>query len=313
MTKLPSPLKIGVYKGMKRQIWGGLLLLLAILACNTSQPAKAPGNQASIDTIVAGTFQALSPSQSPGPTTALTQPPPIATDSQNDAIVPDGEIVSENGVDFLVPNGLASGAAVSFSSGIEIPYINPSLGDMPSHLVFTLNNYAAQNTILEPKIMIFKADEYASYSDLASGIISTLQNLAFTDGQPVPASLPQGVLVAQAHQLKFSNGNGIRYLTQFDQAPLPVNNRELFYYYHGLTSDGSYYIEAVLPIQAPTLPADENPNTPLPPGGISFNMDGFPAYLEAVTQLLNSTDTFSFTPYLDHIDSMTGSLQVTGF
>ena len=43
------------------------------------------------------------------------------------------------------------------------------------------------------------------------------------------------------------------------------------------------------------------------------DMDDFPGYLDAVTQRLNSTDTFSFTPYLEHLDAMIESMQVTGY
>ena len=43
---------------------------------------------------------------------------------------------------------------------------------------------------------------------------------------------------SQVQYLDFKNGTGVRYLTQFDQGILPINNYELVYTYQGLTSDG---------------------------------------------------------------------------
>ena len=40
------------------------------------------------------------------------------------------------------------------------------------------------------------------------------------------------------------------------------DNRELFYYFHGITNDGNYYVQVILPVQAPFLAPDENPNSP---------------------------------------------------
>lgn len=198
------------------------------------------------------------------------------------------------------------------TTAVEYPYINPSLADMPQHAVVTLNLYALNGNIYQPQIMIFRAAEYSQYSELTASIITSLQSLQYIDGQPLPGDLDSD-FIAQNHALNFQNGHGVRYLTQIFQNFNPVNNKDLFYYYQGMTNDGQYFVQATLPINAAYLPADDNPNTSLPADGIPFNMDDFPGYLDAVKQKLNSTETFNFNPYLDALDEMIASMQVKGF
>jgi hypothetical protein len=98
------------------------------------------------------------------------------------------------------------------------------------------------------------------------------------EGQPLPENIPflPAFNAAQMFHsnekiLEFQNGKGIRFLTQYGQAPYPVNNESLFYTFQGMTNDGAYYVAAVLPIQAAFLPANGNPDTPLPADGVPFD------------------------------------------
>jgi hypothetical protein len=152
---------------------------------------------------------------------------------------------------------------------------------------------------------------------LTASIVAALQNLQYTSGQPLPAGLPDGVFTAQAQPIQFQNGRGLRYLTQFDQSPLPVNNREMFYYFHGLTSDGQFYIQAILPLHSSLLVADEEPTSITPPDGVQFDWtdimngyDAMPAYLEAVTRKLDAADSNSFSPTLPMLDALIQSIAV---
>jgi hypothetical protein len=113
------------------------------------------------------------------------------------------------------------------------------------------------------------------------------------------------VMHSNLQSLDFKNGHGLRYLTQFDQAPMPINNHQLIYTYQGLTSDGKYYVAAVLPVNHPSLPADEKVTGKEAP---EFTSD-FPKYLANVTATLNAqADTF--TPDLTKLDAMFSSLEV---
>jgi hypothetical protein len=113
--------------------------------------------------------------------------------------------------------------------------------------------------------------------------------------------------------LTFQNGQGIRFLTQYGQAPYPVNNNSLFYTFQGLTDDGAYYVAAIFPVNAAFLPADGNPDTPLPADGVPFDWENFEnitQHFELVKQKLNSTDPNAFTPTLIHLDTLIQSILI---
>lgn len=285
---------------MKKQILGLALAMLVILACGGTAPTAAPN----VDTIVTQTLQAM--------TAAATEPPAQAATSEPEQLTPDGETVTVGDITFLIPNGLASGASSTITTDVELPYVNPSYGDMPSHIKFTLENYAVQSSTFTPEIMVFRSSEYAQYGGGNAEYLNTLQTLQYTDGQPLPEDLDTS-FSAQPHALNFKNGHGVRYVTQIFQNFNPVNNEDLYYYYQGISDDGQFFVQAVLPINAPFLAADDSQNTPLPADGIPFSMDNFEGYLNDVALRLNSTDTFSFTPYLDHLDAMIESMLVQGF
>lgn len=113
-------------------------------------------------------------------------------------------------------------------------------------------------------------------------------------------------LHAQDKYLDFKNGKGVRFLTQFDQAPLPINNFELIYTYQGLTADGNFYVAAVLPINHPSLPADNKITGKEPP---EFTSD-FPKYLANTASALEQQPAGSFTPDLAKLDAMMSSWEV---
>jgi hypothetical protein len=98
----------------------------------------------------------------------------------------------------------------------------------------------------------------------------------------------------------------VRYLTQFDQAPLPVNNHELIYTYQGLTSDGKYYVAAVLPVNLASLPADEKVDEQDQPKFVN----GFLQYLDKVVGTLNQQPASAFTPDLNSLDKMVQSIEI---
>ncbi|MFN8401860.1 MAG: hypothetical protein U0X74_17745 [Anaerolineales bacterium] len=284
-----------------KSILGLVLGLFLILACGA--PAATPD----VAAIVTQTLQALT--TIPAEAQQESQAIPTAEAQQ---LTPDGTPVDTAEISFFIPNGVANDATSTLTTAVEYPYINPGSGDMPQHVTVNLNLYAVIENIHQPQILVFRASEYSQYSELTASIISQLQSLQYVDGQPLPKELSAD-FSAQIHAVNFKNGHGVRYLTQVFQNFNTVNNQELFYYYQGITNDGQYFVQAILPINASYLVADSNPNSPLPADGIPFNMDDFSGYLNTVNQKLNSTDTFNFNPYLDALDEMIESIQVKGF
>ncbi len=113
--------------------------------------------------------------------------------------------------------------------------------------------------------------------------------------------------------MKFQIGVGVRELTQYAQYSAPINNRELFYHFEGLSSDNKYYIIATLPITAPLLAEDEKPEAPIPPNGVPFPADGMPnqSYYDSITEKLNSLPPDSYAPSLNTLDALIESILVT--
>lgn len=255
---------------------------VVIMACAVLPTAAAP--TVGVSTMVAGTLQAMTPA------------------------APAGLSVAYNNVSLVVPPGLATGTTNGTTADVEFPYVNPSGGPMPQHTKIILTGYPLQGTLFEPQITVFRSAEYAQYGALTQDTVSALQALRYAAGQPLPKGFPSGVLDAQIQAVDFASGHGLRYLTQFDEAPLPVNNHELFYYFQGLTTDGSQYVQVILPVQAAFLAADDNPSSALPPGGVPFDMNDLKTYFGAVAAKLNATAPDQFTPSLPALDALVHSI-----
>jgi len=272
-----------------------LIISLAglILACSIAAPAESTPNPQSVATIVAGTIQAIT----------------AAAPTHNAA--PQGLPVSFANTHLVIPNGLADGVSGTNTTEVELPYINPSLGDMPQHVVLELHGYPLSNAA---KLMIFHASDYAQYSDLTQKLIGALKSLGYSPGQSLPQDFPVGdMFYAQANTVSFQGGQGLRYLTQFDLAVTSINNNELFYYFHGLTKDGKYYVSAILPLNVSFLPANGNSDEPTPPNGVPFDGTNSAVYLQymtAITQKLNSARPEDFNPPLTTLDALIQSITV---
>lgn len=272
-----------------------------------------PALKSSPTTLPAATSTPVvaSPTSTRGPTPTPIEPTntsaPQATDT---ATAAPGTQASYGNVSFTIPGGLGSGTVNTTTTEVELPYTNPSNGEMPQHIKMVLNGYPILGSSLQPQIMVFPAADYAQYGPLTGQVVSALQDMQFMDGQPLPAGFPDGPFSAHVGALPFASGRGIRYLTQFDQAPLPVNNQELIYYFHGLTSDGKNYVQIILPVQAAFLAPDNNPASTLPEGGIPFDMNNLDPYFQAISDKLNATPPGGFTPSLDTLDALVQSVTV---
>lgn len=208
-----------------------------------------------------------------------------------------------------------SGIAQSVSAE-TVPAVAESAGGpywdvMPQYTRLTLEGYPITNHLMKPQIFIYPAADLAGANAGAGQIAADLQTLL--QNQQVGKNLPflplfnaSQVMHAQVKFIDFKNGKGVSYLTQFDQAPLPINNHELIYTFQGLTSDGKFYVAAVLPVNHPSLPADEKVTQQQ---GDDLMKD-FPGYLATTTAALDQQPAASFTPDLSKLEAMIQSLEV---
>lgn len=182
---------------------------------------------------------------------------------------------------------------------------------LPAYTQLTLQDYPISNHLMRPQIFVYPLAELQAINEGAKPIVASLQTLIQSPQEITPMPfLPlynaQQVMHAHLQYLDFQTGQGLRYLTQFDQAFIPINNYELIYTYQGLTGDGKYYVAAVFPVHHPSLPPDGNVTGNEPP---QFTTD-FAAYIANVMASLNPQAANTFTPDLTQLDAMMRSLEI---
>ncbi len=113
------------------------------------------------------------------------------------------------------------------------------------------------------------------------------------------------VFHALEKRLESDKGRGIRYLTLYSQGIVGIDNFDIFYTYQGISSDGKYYIAAVLPINSSLLQ-----DLALDQAGLEAMAEKYPEYITNMTELLRSEGGGVLTPSLEALDSMMMSLEI---
>lgn len=297
----------------KRTLFGILGVVFVTMACTFGgwagmgtprTPTQSQSDE--VGTIVAATMQALTP-----PT--VTVLPPTETPTQISGIQVSFEYTS-----FVIPGGLADGADPEV-----VPAVSEDSGSpwemAPAHLKFILTGYQLQDKFHEPRIIVYPAEEFAqAHAGAAEQIERVKKALAgsalLKETLPIVPFFNAGPLIAANIKIvPFQNGRGVRFLTQYAQYSAPINNREMFYHFQGLTSDNKYYVIAILPVTAPILPLDEKAEAIVPEGGVPLPTDIGPneVYYISVTGKLNSLAPDAYLPSLNALDALIESLLVT--
>jgi hypothetical protein len=245
------------------------------------------------------------------PTSALP-----ATDTPTVTLAPSPTPnVSCNEITLTLDPGRATGfqsQTPPAAGGPDDPYfaINPQYTEVK------LQGYVLPDTFHTPQISVFPVQ---SYHDLMPDIIdpkvSELQALLAGGALPAKGALPLLPVFNAAEEFRaeyqvisFSGGSGIRYLTQYAQYFDPINSHDVFYSFQGLTTDGKYWISAILPISNSMLP----PNGDNPPNGMSQQQfsDQFDTYIADITDKLNSQPPESYSPTIAALDAQIESIAV---
>lgn len=223
----------------------------------------------------------------------------------------------------IIPDGLAASASVEMIDVATDQSAAP-WDIAPAHIQLTLRDYPSNGSFHVPQIFVYPTQEYAAANPAAAESIKSLQAiLAKPDAAYSNDALPHvpffnagQVFASQEKVIQFKNGSGLRIVTQYAQDISPINNSGLFYLFEGLSGDGKYYIVAVLPLNLPFLPADNNPNSATPAGGIAFPQNGAPgasfeSYYKSITDLINNTASDQFKPSLTQLDELIQSINFT--
>ena len=196
-------------------------------------------------------------------------------------------------------------------------------GVAPAHVVITLHDsYAsglrrdAGSAYALPQISVFPAadpgdprfdDKFPTMRGAVAGLGKLLSRRAGAGSESIPF-LPwadeRQLFIGRKRLIRFRNGRGVLFLTQYDQEESPVSNEFLVYTFQGLTDDNRWYVSAVFPVSAPGLTA--------PPGAgsdASFRA-GYDRYMKQTTDKLNRLPAKRFVPDLALLDGIIRSLKI---
>jgi hypothetical protein len=114
---------------------------------------------------------------------------------------------------------------------------------------------------------------------------------------------------AQPEIVEFQSGRGIRYLSYYSQGINPVLEREVFYTFQGLTSDGQFYVSAFFPVETGIFPTEP----PACPKCGDPNYNPFPEWEALLSKQLtqvNAQPGDAFEPSLQVLDELVESIRI---
>lgn len=282
---------------MKKSLYWFIPLLILGFACNLSTATVSE-----IPPVISATPTFPGPAQA-GDTPTVTHTPTISPN------------VSCNELTLTLDPGLAAGFQCKTVPAAGAPD-DPYFAINPQYTEVTFQGYILPDTFHNPHISVFPVQAYSELiPDVINPRVTTLQQLIAGGALPASDALPllpifnaQEEFRAQYKVTAFSSGSGIRYLTQYAQFFDPMNNHDMFYSFQGLTSDGKYWISAILPISNSMLP----PNGDNPPGGLTWDQFGkqFKTYLADLTEKLNIQPPESYSPTIAALDALISTIAI---
>lgn len=291
-----------------------LVIVMLVGACGGAAPAQPAANAPAAPKAEATTGAA--PAAPAAPVVAPVSEPtlvPAPTEAPTAMPVSVGA-AAHSGASFNYDVAIAQQVTATTLPAQNPGPDGPYWDILPTYDEFNFVGYPSKNSYHKPRLNIYPVDEFAAISPAAKEQIDQLKQL-LGDAPGAPDRIPllpvfnaAQVFRSQVKYLNFQSGQGIRFVTQYDQAIMPVNNQEVFYTFQGLTSDGRYYVAAILPVSSSTLPdTSEMSQEQMQTLGTA---GAFEAYLNQVVQTLNGLPPADFTPNLDVLDAMINSLRL---
>jgi hypothetical protein len=221
-----------------------------------------------------------------------------------------------------IPDFCADPLCLSFPFGLgftatastEPAQLEPDFWAIPEHLNVVFAGYPLTDTLHTPHIGVYDTASFRAVNPNVGDRLDELQ--ALLDARPAaPDSVPlvpvfnaAQMITAAVEYIDFDGGSGVRFVTQYGQAVWPINNKDMFYAFTGLSDDGSLLITAIMPVANQALPDDAEE---VLAGDMQSFEQGYEDYLAATESMLDSAPPASFTPNLDLLDDLMGSIQLT--
>lgn len=313
---------ISIVQGMS------VILMFALVSCG------GKSDESAIQTIVAGTLQAITTiepaavvtaAETPQIAQATSQPSPLPqpTSAQPAALAPN---VTFEGISFNLDYQLANAWAYEITSppdpASDNPFQTPSLYqvDFQEFVVPAGESFRGWRA---PRLYIIPVANMQSFPNGGYGLeqLSQLQGIlgskpsAITERMPV---LPEVInfdngeaFHSNMQYMNFQNGSGVRFLTEYSQVAFPVG-KVMSYIFQGLTNDGAYYVSLTLPISQTALDQYNAPYDASISDEASYQafVADYASYLQGAVAILESTPNASFTPDLGKLDALVQSLNV---
>jgi hypothetical protein len=187
----------------------------------------------------------------------------------------------------------------------------------PTHTELTIQTYPLTHTQFPPQIRIYPVNRFNELlPDVLPRRLADLERLissgTWSSGElPFLPPLPM-VQTFFSHEtvISFNGGQGVRFITDYNESSHPISNRTIFYTFQGLTDDGMYWMAVTLPISSPILPADADFRT-LPEGyTIESWFQKYSSYVSDVKEVLEAQTPDSFLPTINSLDNLIRSITV---
>lgn len=293
-----------IYKRLKT-----ILILLALAAVvGACLPGTDPADDDSADTIATAVAATLEAGEGSPPDTDAPPPSPTWTIHPTVTASAPETNFEYTGVKFYFNDLLAD----DITAGIDPGYYDAqdAYWSTPQHRVFKFNNWFLSNAFHDPAIRIYSVADFSAINENVSNALLALEG-ALT-AQPLNSADLRVSDLFNAGQLyqsnpkaiRFQNGYGARWLSQYGQAYYPIGWPNLFYTFQGFTDDGAYYVSIILPVTHPSLP---DADTVVMDDAFYENLA---SYMEGIQLQLEAESDNSFLPSLVLLDQLVASLLV---
>lgn len=236
------------------------------------------------------------------------QTPQLPATTQEPAAEPQPN-VDFNGIRFFLSPQLAQGVLPELISAAEGDPAQSMPGEIhPEYTQFTLQGYLLADTFHDPRIYVYPLPAYRSMDGVVDDVANRLSGIIEKQPEQIESLpfLPLWNAAQQFHaQLKFiefKNGRGVRFITQFAQSYVVINNTDLFYSFQGISEDGEWYVAMVLPVSHPSLPSSPDAS-----GVEPLNAE---TYYQQMSDQLSLLGGETFSPSLILLDELVSSLRV---
>lgn len=287
-----------------------LLLILTALflqACTPDQLPAADTSQDEIATAVAATLAAGQAGDA-APDTAAPAPSPTWTIHPTVTASAPETNFEYAGVRFYFNDLLADDIIAGIDPGNSDE--QAVFWSTPQHRVFIFQNWVLSDAFHDAAIRIYSVADFSAVNENVGNALAELEvNLA---AQPlnsgdlrVPDLFNAGQLYhSNPRALRFQNGSGARWLSQYGQAYYPIGFPNLFYTFQGFTDDGLYYVSIILPVTHPSLPDADTVTLD------DAFYENIASYTEGIQLQLNAEPDNSFLPSLVLLDQLVESLLI---